>query len=223
MREPPGASPVLRVRVPLAKPRICGTTCPSESAERHQSFSANKPRPRIVQALPVRGYSRSSTAIEYPRPLGRRGFDSHRERQFRRAVEFGLSVKSERMSGFKPRAIRQLMDSQLALCPSHQCVGRLIEGYCPPKMRRADDETLLEVSICSLRSIFDGSQDWVIAHNDVVAGSSPASGSRCRGSSVVEPVFPVRFLSVVFSAGRRSWVIEIVGWRFESAFALCAS
>ena len=41
----------------------------------------------------------------------------------------------------------------------------------------------------------------------VVAGSSPASGSRCRSSSVVEHVFPVRFLSVVFSAGRRLWVI----------------
>jgi hypothetical protein len=148
-------------------------------------------RPKFAR---TRGQSRSSTAIEYPRPLGRRGFDSHRERQFRRAVEFGLSVKSERMSGFKPRAIRQLMDSQLALCPSHQCVGRLIEGYCPPKMRRADDETLLEVSICSLRSIFDGSQDWVIAHNDVVAGSSPASGTKCRSSSVAEHVIPSSFL-----------------------------
>jgi hypothetical protein len=40
---------------------------------------------------------------------------------------------------------------------------------------------------------------------------------------VVEHVFPVRFLSVVFSAGRRLWVIDAVGWRFESAFALCAS
>jgi hypothetical protein len=37
-------------------------------------------------------------------------------------------------------------------------------------------------------SVFDGSQDWVIAHNDVVAGSSPASGSKCRSSSVVEHV-----------------------------------
>ena len=44
---------------------------------------------------------------------------------------------------------------------------------------------------------FDGSQDWVIAHNDAVAGSNPASGSRCRGSSVVEHVkLPVRSLSV---------------------------
>ena len=44
---------------------------------------------------------------------------------------------------------------------------------------------------------FDGSQDWVIVYNDEVAGSSPAYGPRCRGSSVVEHVFPVRFLSVV--------------------------
>ena len=35
---------------------------------------------------------------------------------------------------------------------------------------------------------FDGSQDWVIVDNDAVAGSSPASGSRCRSSSVVEHV-----------------------------------
>ena len=37
------------------------------------------------------GYSRSSTATERLDASGRCGFDSHRERQFRRAVEFGLS------------------------------------------------------------------------------------------------------------------------------------
>ena len=39
---------------------------------------------------------------------------------FRRAVESGLSVKSRCVgtSGFKPRAIRRLMESQLASCPS---------------------------------------------------------------------------------------------------------
>ena len=63
------------------------------------------------------------------------------------------------------------------------------------------------MSILYHQTIFDGSQDWVIAHNDVVAGSSPASGTKCRSSSAVEHVFPVRFLSVVFSAGRRLWVI----------------
>src|SRR5678816_123053 len=30
VREPPDASLVSRVRVPLAKPRICGATCPSD-------------------------------------------------------------------------------------------------------------------------------------------------------------------------------------------------
>jgi len=30
VREPPGENPVMRVRVPLAKPRICGATCPSD-------------------------------------------------------------------------------------------------------------------------------------------------------------------------------------------------
>ena len=55
---------------------------------------------------------------------------------------------------------------------------------------------------------FDGSQDWVIAHNDVVAGSSPASGTTCRSSSVVEHVNS-QFVSYpsVLSAGRRLWVL----------------
>lgn len=59
-----------------------------------------------------------------------------------------------------------------------------------------------------------------MVHPDVVAGSSPASGTKCRSSSVVEHVFPVRFLSVGFSAGRRLWVIGTVGWRFKSALLL---
>ncbi len=57
---------------------------------------------------PLCGQSRSSTAIERPKQFGRRGFDSHRARQFRRAVEFGLSVKSERTSGFKSLPSRQM-------------------------------------------------------------------------------------------------------------------
>ena len=39
-----------------------------------------------------------------------------------------------------------------------------------------------------IEPFFDGSQNWVIAHNDVVAGSNPVSGTRHRGSSVVERV-----------------------------------
>src|SRR5688500_3981713 len=70
-------------------------------------------------------------------------------------------------------------------------------------------------------SIFVGSQEWVIAHNDVVAGSNPASGTKCRSSSVVEHVNS-QFVSYpsVLSAGRRSWVVGTVGWRFKSALPL---
>jgi len=64
-------------------------------------------RPRFARTC---GYSRSSTAIEHTDVSGRRGFDSHRERQFRRAVEFGLSAKRETASGFKS-------------CPSRQMAG----------------------------------------------------------------------------------------------------
>ena len=71
----------------------------------------------------TRGQSRSSTAIEHPKKFGKRGFDSHRARQFRRAAEFGLSVKRETASAFKPRTIGQPMDSQLALCPSFSFFG----------------------------------------------------------------------------------------------------
>ena len=41
---------------------------------------------------------------------------------------------------------------------------------------------------------FDGSQDWVIAQDDEVAGSSPASSLTCWSSSVVEHVIPSSFL-----------------------------
>jgi hypothetical protein len=54
----------------------------------------------------------------------------------------------------------------------------------------------IEVVSCPSLShtAFDGSQDWVIVHHDVVAGSSPASGTKCRSSSVVEHVIPSSFL-----------------------------
>ena len=35
---------------------------------------------------------------------------------------------------------------------------------------------------------FNGWQDWVIVDNDEGAGSNPASGSGCRGSSAVEQI-----------------------------------
>ena len=60
--------------------------------------------------------------------------------------------------------------------------------------RQATDEIQLASCPSLSRTAFDGSQDWVIAHNDVVAGSSPASGTKCRSSSVVEHVIPSSFL-----------------------------
>ena len=53
----------------------------------------------------------------------------------------------------------------------------------------------------------------------VVAGSSPAFGTRRRSSSVVEHVIPSSFFIRRFFAGRRLWVIETVGWRFNSTLA----
>ena len=168
MREPPDGSSVSRVRVPLAKPRICGATCPSDHP--------------VVQL-------RENTWVQ----PGRCGFDSHRECQFRRAVEYGLSVKREIASGFEPRPSRQYGWVSIS-----------------PLVRR----------IARAPALFDGSQDWVIAHNDVVAGSSPASGTKCRSSSVVEHVNS-QFVSYpsVLSAGRRLWVLvdPVVAVQFRPA------
>ena len=78
---------------------------------------------KFVRKCELRGQSRSSTAREHPKKFGRRGFDSHRARQFRRAAEFGLSAKRETASAFKPRTIGQPMDSHLASCPSFSFFG----------------------------------------------------------------------------------------------------
>src|SRR6266516_3737351 len=82
--------------------------------------TATKPHPGIC-ARSLRGLADSP--VVQPREnariqFGRCGFDAHRARQFRRAVEFGLSVKRETASAFKPRTIGQLMESHLASCPS---------------------------------------------------------------------------------------------------------
>ena len=117
------------------------------------------------------------------------------------------------VSGFKPLNLRQLMDSQLALCPSFHFIGPKVVGYLTQwQSSGLVPELLVRLlrptrSLARLPFIFDGSQDWVIAHNDVVAGSNPASGTKCRSSSVVEHVFPVRLLYVGLSAGRRLWVL----------------
>ena len=61
------------------------------SCGRGEKTSAN----RVAWSRGKAGPTRSSTAIEHPDSTsGRCGFDAHRERQFRRAVEFGLSGKA---------------------------------------------------------------------------------------------------------------------------------
>src|ERR1041385_8041495 len=107
----------MRVRLPLAKPQTLRRHLPIAICRRAilvTRSAQNRIREVCAPFVLVRGQSRSSTAIEYPNRFGRRGFDSHRARNFRRAVEFGLSVKRETASAFKPRTIGQPMDSQLA-------------------------------------------------------------------------------------------------------------
>src|SRR5271154_3056493 len=61
---------------------------------------------------------------------------------------------------------------------------------------------------------FDGSQDWVIHDKDAVAGSSPAFGSKCRSSSVVEHVNSqfVSYPSQWPCASTFRWA-EVMGYR----------
>ena len=68
-----------------------------------------------------------------------------------------------------------------------------------------------------IENTFDGSQYWVIVGNDEVAGSSPASGSRCRGSLRGRArSFPVRFLSVGISECRSTALVIPPHWSFLS-------
>ena len=78
----------------------------------------------------------------------------------------------------------------------------------------------LTQSLARQHFFFDGSQDWVIAHNDVAAGSSPASGTKCRSSSVVEHVNS-QFVSYpsVFQRVEDYGLSDTVGWWFKSALA----
>ena len=119
---------------------------PSTSPLAHPTlpkWQQNRIRDLLSQLAWIRGQSRSSTATERPDTSGKCGFDAHRARQFRRAVECGLSVKSERTSGFKSRPSRQMagFPSRLlwnyafrwdsSLLPGHLLVhcGRFIGNY----------------------------------------------------------------------------------------------
>ena len=169
--------------------------------------------------MQVCGYSRSSTARERP--------DSIREMWVRfpsgvpistgrRVWVIGEAGNRERVQtahhratdGFPSRLLSVVL-FWMGRCASVIALSSSTASEHLVKTRRCGFDSRPETSKPPLvhPSNFDGSQDWVIVHNDVVAGSSPASGSRCRGSSVVEHVFPVRFLSVAISAGRRLWVI----------------
>ena len=145
-------------------------------------------------------------------PIGSANFDGPLSLDYR---------KRETASRCKSRAIRQLMNFQLALCPSLHFIGpnvvRLsnsMEEIRPIKPEVAGSTPAFRRKLLPdclwwpCANTFDGSQDWVIVHKRVVAGSSPASGSRCRGSSVVEHVNS-QFVSYpsVFIAGRRLWVL----------------
>ena len=119
----------------------------------------------------------------------------------RRAVEIGLSGKSFGTSGLKSRAIGQPVGSQLASCPSIFKAGPLGFDYRTGSSTEREHPVLTgghgfdsrpEKSKPSLARtfvpIFRRVAGLGYLDKDAVAGSSPAFGSNCRSSSVVEHV-----------------------------------
>ena len=143
------------------------------------------------------GQSRSSTAREYPERFGRHGFDSHRARHFRRAVEFGLSVKRETASAFKPRTIGQLMDSHLAPCPSF-LFGM---GRCASVIELGSS-TALEYLVKTRRCGFDSRPET--SKSSLVHPSAFSTGRRI-GLSFITTWSPVRVRPPEPNAGGAQW------------------
>ena len=146
-------------------------------------------------ALPW-GQSRSSTAREHPVEFGRRGFDSHRARQFRRAAEFGLSVKRETASAFKPRTIGQPMDSHLASCPSSIRMGRCAS------IIELGSSTATEHLVKTRRCGFDSRPE---TSRPVLVHPSAFSTGRRIGLSLITTWSPVRIRPPEPNAGVAQW------------------
>ena len=150
---------------------------------------------------------------------------------FRRAVEFGLSVNGKPRAGSNPaQSDNRLIPNSLFVRRSfHRAECRRLPNSMVefrPRAGVAGSTPASDAVSCPMAFVgrapapFDGSQDWVIAHNDVVAGSSPASGTKCRSSSVVEHVIPSSsFIRRYSSAGRRLWVLvnPVVAVQFRPA------
>ena len=145
----------------------------------------------------LRGQSRTSTAIEHLKKFGRRGFDSHRARHFRRAVEFGLLVKRETASAFKPRTIGQLMDSHLAPCPSF-LFGM---GRCALVIELGSS-TASEHLVKTRRCGFDSRPET--SKSSLVHPSAFSAGRRI-GLSFITTWSPVRARPPVPDAGVAQW------------------
>jgi hypothetical protein len=175
VREPPDESSVSRVRVPLAKPRTCGATCPSDHP--------------VVQ---LRENARAQP--------GRWGFDSHRECQFRRAVEFGLSatvLTDQRVQippqppfGWVPNSLlarRFLYRAESRRLSNSMVECRPIKPEAAGSNPASDAVSCPSLLLCT-PAISTGRRIGLSLHKREVAGSSPASGHQCRSSSGVERV-----------------------------------
>ena len=155
---------------------------------------------KFVRKRRLGGQSRSSTAIEHPKRFGRRGFDSHRARQFRRAVEFGLSVKRETASAFKPRTIGQPMDSQLASLS----VVPFGMGRCALviELRSSNArERLVQTRRCGFESRPETSKPSLVHP----PSAKPFSTGRRIGLSFINAWSPVRVRPPAPDAGVAQW------------------
>jgi hypothetical protein len=131
-------------------------------------------------------------------------------KHFRRAVEFGLSVKRETASGFKSRPSRHMAGFPTRLlsvvpfgmgrCASVIELGSSTATEHLVKTRRYGFESRPETSKPSLdhppsaKPFSTGRRIGLSPPKRVVAGSSPAFGTTRRSSSVVEQRIPSSFL-----------------------------
>jgi hypothetical protein len=115
---------------------------------------------------------------------------------FRRAAELGLSAKAlQWASRFKPCATGQPVDGPTRFLSVANFIGPKAVGYltqlveCRPcKPEAAGSTPASDAVLARCCSISTGRRIGLSLDTRVVAGSSPAFGSRCRSSSEVEHV-----------------------------------
>jgi hypothetical protein len=170
-------------------------------------------------------------------PQSTRNFPSeHGRRSWIKCVKGKASTAARRARAFESSAFKRLGNKKLLETTTAELLA-FCKMHIYNKVRRCPLRLEAEISAASLgplrfpKKLVKEFPLWIHQHfrrvaglgyrsNDVVAGSSPASGSRCRSSSVVEHVNASSFLIRRFFQRAEDHVLsDTVGWRCKSAFA----